>query len=56
MHWRVRRYAKGRLLVLIPSYFLLITFPFTFAPLMVVGFADMWFDFRNFKAQENTSS
>lgn len=50
MHWRVRRFAVGRLLILVPSYFLLVTFPFTLVPLMGIGFADMWFDFRNFKA------
>lgn len=49
MHWRVRRFAVGRFLILVPSYFLLVTFPFTFVPLMGIGFADMWFDFRNFK-------
>ena len=56
MHWRVRRWLKGRLLVLLPSYFLLIAFPFTFIPLMVVGFADMWFDFRNVKAPTDAPS
>lgn len=54
MHWRIRRFGKGQLLVLLPSYFLLITFPFTFIPLMAIGFADMWLDFRTFKVSDDS--
>lgn len=49
MHWRVRRWSSGRLMILLPTYFLLIAFPFSFVVLMLIGFADMWFDFRNFQ-------
>lgn len=51
VHWRVRRWATGRLLILLPCYFLLIAFiPFSFAPLIMIGCFDIWYDFRNFKS------
>lgn len=49
MHWRIKRWPKRRLMILLPSYFLLIAFPFSFLLLMAVGIMDMWLDFRNFQ-------
>lgn len=50
VHWRVRRWASGRLLILLPCYFFMIAFmPFSFVPLMVIASADVWYNFRNFQ-------
>lgn len=54
VHWRVRRWQLGRLLILIPCYVLLIAFmPISFIPLMVIGCVDMWCNFRNFHLHTN---
>jgi len=51
VHWRVRRWATGQLLILLPCYFLLIAFmPFSFAPLIMIGGIDVWYNFRNFQS------
>jgi hypothetical protein len=51
VHWRVRRWATGQLLILLPCYFLLIAFmPFSFVPLIMIGGIDMWYNFRNFQS------
>lgn len=49
LHWRIRRWRSGKWMVLLPCYLFLIAFPFSCLPFVILGAADMWCNFRNFR-------